>query len=45
MVVPFQPLAPLAAKAEGWDVSFIVSWCLECSAYPKPALCSVVSCG
>lgn len=25
MVVPFYPLAPLAAKAEGWEVSFIVS--------------------
>ncbi|KAL3143559.1 hypothetical protein ABBQ38_002357 [Trebouxia sp. C0009 RCD-2024] len=25
MMVPFHPLAPLAAKAEGWEVSFIAS--------------------
>lgn len=26
MMVPFHPLAPLAAKAEGWEVSFTVSY-------------------
>ena len=25
MVVRFNPLAPLAAQAEGWEMSFVVS--------------------
>ena len=35
MVVPFHPLAPLAAKAEGWEVSFTVS-CLLATPPPPP---------
>jgi len=25
VIVPFYPLAPLASKAEGWEISFVVS--------------------
>ena len=42
MVVPFQPLAPLAVKAEGWDVSFIVSQLFGGKAYLMPILGLVV---